>query len=183
MTQSAQSPHIALIGLMGTGKSTVGRRLAKRVGYGFFDTDDELQLSSARSVRDIFANDGEEVFRDLEAQTLSDAYARVDPLVIAVAGGGVLRQSNRLLISQMTHRIWLTADVDLVTRRVSARALSKQGHRPLIDDDPRARLMQLYSERSSVYASLATSTVDVTDLKINEVVDVLTTIVTMEVAP
>ncbi|MSV93108.1 MAG: AAA family ATPase, partial [Actinobacteria bacterium] len=99
MTQSAQSPHIALIGLMGTGKSTVGRRLAKRINYGFFDTDDELQLSTSRSVRDIFANDGEEIFRDLEAQTLSDAYARVDPLVIAVAGGGVLRQSNRLLIS------------------------------------------------------------------------------------
>ena len=183
MTQSAQSPHIALIGLMGTGKSTVGRRLAKRINYGFFDTDDELQLSSARSVRDIFANDGEEVFRDLEAQTLSDAYARVDPLVIAVAGGGVLRQSNRLLISHMTHRIWLTADVDLITRRVSARALKKQGHRPLLDDDPRARLAQLYKERSSVYASLATSTVDVTDLKINEVVDALATIVTREVAP
>ncbi|MBJ7361553.1 MAG: hypothetical protein JHD36_02300 [Ilumatobacteraceae bacterium] len=83
----------------------------------------------------------------------------------------------------MTHRIWLTADLDLITRRVSARALTKQGHRPLIDDDPRARLTQLYSERSSVYASLATSTVDVTDLKINEVVDALTTIVTMEVAP
>ncbi len=183
MTQSAQSPHIALIGLMGTGKSTVGRRLAKRINYGFFDTDDELQLSTSRSVRDIFANDGEEIFRDLEAQTLSDAYARVDPLVIAVAGGGVLRQSNRLLISHMTHRIWLTADIDLITHRVSARALSKQGHRPLIDDDPRERLTQLYSERSSVYASLATSTVDVTDLKINEVVDALTTIVTMEVAP
>lgn len=183
MTQSAKSPHIALIGLMGTGKSTVGRRLAKRINYGFFDTDDELQLSSGRSVRDIFANDGEEAFRDLEAQTLSDASARVEPLVIAVAGGGVLRQSNRLLISHMTHRIWLTADLDLITRRVSARALSKQGHRPLIDDDPRARLTQLYSERSAVYASLATSTIDVTDLKINEVVDALTTIVKMEVVP
>ncbi len=183
MTQSAHSPHIALIGLMGTGKSTVGRRLAKRIKYGFLDTDEELQLSSARSVRDIFANDGEEVFRDLEAQTLSAAYGRVDPLVIAVAGGGVLRQSNRLLISHMTHRIWLTADLDLIIRRVSARALSKQGHRPLIDDDPRARLTQLYRERSSVYASLATSIVDVTDLKIHEVVDALTTIVTMEVEP
>ena len=183
MTHSAQSPHIALIGLMGTGKSTVGRRLAKRINYGFFDTDDELQLSTARSVRDIFENDGEEVFRDLEAQTLSAACARVEPLVIAVAGGGVLRQSNQILITHMTHRIWLTADLELITRRVSARALSKQGHRPLIDDDPRARLTQLYSERSSVYASLATSTIDVTDLKINEVVDALTTIVTMEVAP
>ena len=183
MTQSARSPHIALIGLMGTGKSTVARRLANRINYGFFDTDDELQLFTGRSVRDIFTNDGEEVFRDLEAQTLADAYVRVDPLVIAVAGGGVLRQSNRLLISHMTHRIWLTADLDLITRRVSARALNKQGHRPLIDDDPRARLAQLYSERSSVYASLATSTVDVTDLKINEVVDALTTIVTREVAP
>ncbi len=183
MTQSAQSPHIALIGLMGTGKSTVGRRLAKRINYGFFDTDDELQLSTGRTVRDIFATDGEEAFRDLEGQTLSDACARVEPLVIAVAGGGVLRQSNQILITHMTHRIWLTADLELITRRVSARALSKQGHRPLIDDDPRARLTQLYSERSSVYASLATSTIDVTDLKINEVVDALTTIVTMEVAP
>ncbi len=183
MTHSAQSPHIALIGLMGTGKSTVGRRLAKRINYGFFDTDDELQLSTGRTVRDIFATDGEEAFRDLEAQTLSDACARVEPLVIAVAGGGVLRQSNQLLISQMTHRIWLTADLDLITRRVSARALKKQGHRPLLDDDPRARLAQLHNERSAVYASLATSTVDVTDLKINEVVDALTTIVTMEVAP
>jgi len=183
MTQSAQSPHIALIGLMGTGKSTVGRRLAKRINYGFFDTDDELQLSTGRTVRDIFATDGEDAFRDLEAQTLSDACARVEPLVIAVAGGGVLRQSNQILITHMTHRIWLTADLELVTRRVIARALKKQGHRPLLDDDPRARLAQLYSERSSVYASLATSTVDVTDLKINEVVDALTTIVTMEVAP
>ena len=183
MTHSAQSPHIALIGLMGTGKSTVGRRLAKRINYGFFDTDDELQLSTGRTVRDIFATDGEEAFRDLEGQTLSDACARVEPLVIAVAGGGVLRQSNQILITHMTHRIWLTADLELITRRVSARALSKQGHRPLIDDDPRARLTQLYSERSSVYASLATSTIDVTDLKINEVVDALTTIVTMEVAP
>lgn len=183
MTQLAQSPHIALIGLMGTGKSTVGRRLAKRIGYGFFDTDDELQLSTGRAVRDIFAIDGEEAFRDLEAQTLNDASARVEPLVIAVAGGGVLRQSNRLLITHMTHRIWLTADLELITRRVIARALKKQGHRPLLDDDPRARLAQLHDERSAVYASLATSTVDVTDLKINEVVDALTTIVTMEVAP
>jgi len=183
MTHSAQSPHIALIGLMGTGKSTVGRRLAKRINYGFFDTDDELQLSTGRTVRDIFATDGEDAFRDLEAQTLSDACARVEPLVIAVAGGGVLRQNNQLLISQMTHRIWLTADLELITRRVIARALKKQGHRPLLDDDPRARLAQLHNERSAVYASLATSTVDVTDLKINEVVDALTTIVTMEVAP
>ena len=183
MTQSAQSPHIALIGLMGTGKSTVGRRLAKRINYGFFDTDDELQLSTGRTVRDIFATDGEDAFRDLEAQTLSDACARVEPLVIAVAGGGVLRQSNQILITHMTHRIWLTADLELITRRVIARALKKQGHRPLLDDDPRARLAQLPNERSAVYASLATSTVDVTDLKINEVVDALTTIVTMEVAP
>ena len=183
MTQSAPSPHIALIGLMGTGKSTVGRRLANRINYGFFDTDDELQLSTGRSVRDIFAIDGEEVFRDLEAQTLSAACARVEPLVIAVAGGGVLRQSNQILITHMTHRIWLTADLELITRRVIARALKKQGHRPLLDDDPRARLAQLHNERSSVYASLATSTIDVTDLKINEVVDALTTIVTREVAP
>jgi len=183
MTHSAQSPHIALIGLMGTGKSTVGRRLAKRINYGFFDTDDELQLSTGRTVRDIFATDGEDAFRDLEAQTLNDACARVEPLVIAVAGGGVLRQSNQILITHMTHRIWLTADLELITRRVIARALKKQGHRPLLDDDPRARLAQLHNERSAVYASLATSTVDVTDLKINEVVDALTTIVTMEVAP
>ncbi|MEI8390878.1 MAG: shikimate kinase [Actinomycetes bacterium] len=183
MTQSAQSPHIVLIGLMGTGKSTVGQRLAKRINFGFFDTDKQIEIASGRSVREIFADDGEETFRDMEATALREALSQIKPLVVAAAGGCVLRDGNRHLISQASHRIWLTADLELITQRVSARALRKQGHRPLLDADPRARLSELESERRSLYAAVATTALDVTHLKINEVVDTLATIVLMEVTP
>lgn len=162
-------PHIVLVGLMGTGKTTVGRRLARRLGRDFIDTDTEIESRTSRTVREIFQQDGESVFRDIEASVVSDSVNRPVPAVIAAAGGAILRDSSRALIRDCETVIWLDAPTELLVKRTSAR--SGAGHRPLIDDDPAVKLAALKADREHIYNDASSVRLDVSGLDVDAIVD------------
>ena len=145
---------IALVGLMGAGKSSVGRRLAHALDLPFKDADEEVERAAARSISDIFTELGEAAFRDGErrviARLLDDP-----PHVLATGGGAFMNAETRALIGKKAVSVWLKADMEVLLRRVSRRS-----DRPLLrDGDPRAVLESLARERGPVYA-LADITVE-----------------------
>ncbi|HEX7135914.1 MAG TPA: shikimate kinase [Iamia sp.] len=148
---------VVLVGMPGSGKSSVGRRLAKRLDRPFVDADDELVRRSGRSVRDWFADEGEPAFRAAEGELLADLLAAPGPSVIAAGGGVVLAPANRVLLRERALVVWLRAGVPYLLSRVE----QKQDHRPLLDEDPEAALTRLAEARTPLYEEVAHLTVDV----------------------
>lgn len=149
--------HLVLVGMMGVGKSTVGRIVAAALDRPLFDSDEMVEARTGRTVREIFATDGEPVFRMLEADTLIEALGAPEPSVIAAAGGVVLSERNRQALEDADARVvWLMAEVDVLVERVRNGA-----HRPLLDGDPEATLQRMYDERSPLYQEVADAIVSV----------------------
>ncbi len=144
--------------MMASGKTTVGRIVAERLGWGFVDSDDQIEQRTGRSVREIFEAEGEVAFRVKESKALEAAVADSSPQVIAVAGGAVLELANRDLLRRAGTVVWLRADPELLARRATA---SGQQHRPLLADDPAAVLGRLDDERRPIYEELADVVVDI----------------------
>ncbi|WP_092040962.1 shikimate kinase [Methylobacterium pseudosasicola] len=139
---------IVLVGLMGAGKSTVGRRLASRLGLIFKDADSEIEAAAGLTIPDIFAIYGEPSFRDGEERVIS-RLLRAGPLVLATGGGAYLREATRERIKEAAISVWLKADLDVLMRRVR-----KRGSRPLLQtDDPEATMRELMAVRHPVYAA------------------------------
>ncbi|HYI62090.1 MAG TPA: shikimate kinase [Acidimicrobiales bacterium] len=149
-------PPVVLVGMMGAGKSTVGRRLASRLGRPFVDADDELVRRSGRTVREWFAEEGEDGFRAAEAALLADLLAAPGPAVIAAGGGVVTRPRNREALRGGARVVYLRAGAPFLRSR-----LERKPHRPLLDDDPEAVLVRLLDERSALYEEVADLVVDV----------------------
>jgi shikimate kinase len=142
---------IALIGLSGTGKSSVGQALAARLGWRLLDTDVLVAQAAGRSIAQIFAADGEAHFRELEATALRVALA-VAPAIVATGGGIVVRAENRALLRARAHVVWL----DAPTEALIARLRAHDEPRPLLDGaDPAARLEALRAARAALYAETA----------------------------
>lgn len=157
---------VVLVGMMGAGKTTVGRSVASRLGVDFVDTDDLVEARAGKSVRDIFASDGEAAFRTLESQVLAESLKSPVDVVIAAAGGTVLSESNRAALREHADVVvWLDADVSALGERASRGA-----HRPLLDGDVEDRLMALDGERRVLYQSVADVRLDTTGKGIDEVV-------------
>ena len=152
--------HILLIGMMGSGKTTVGRLLAQRLGWEHVDSDLQIEASTGKTVREIFETLGEAAFRAEEARALKVALSRRHPSVISVAGGAVIDEGNRQVMMESEAKIvWLRADVNLLAERV------KTGdHRPLLGNDPARALRRLYEVRRPFYAQLANAVVNVDGL-------------------
>lgn len=149
--------HIVLVGLSGTGKSSVGRRIAAHLGRPFFDADGEIERRAGRTVRDIFATDGEPAFRELEAEVMADLLGAGAPSVIAAGGGAVVTESTRKLLTEPgVFVVWLTASPEFLASRTV-----KKAHRPLLDDDPAAALRRLLVERTAWYQEVADVAYDV----------------------
>ncbi len=139
---------IVLIGLMGAGKSTVGRRLAHRLHLPFIDSDQEIEEAAGLTIAEIFAKYGEEQFRDGERRVITRLIDG-NPKVIATGGGAFMNDQTRALILDRATAIWLDADVNVLAERVARRA----GSRPLLNGgDPRAKLAALAETRNPVYA-------------------------------
>lgn len=139
---------IVLVGLMGAGKSTVGRRLASRLGLIFKDADIEIEAAAGLTIPDIFAIYGEPSFRDGEERVIS-RLLRAGPLVLATGGGAYLREATRQRIAESAISVWLKADLDVLMRRVR-----KRGNRPLLQtEDPEATMRDLMAVRHPVYAA------------------------------
>lgn len=148
------SRPIVLIGMMGAGKSTVGRRLAARLNLPFFDADHEIETAAGMTVTDLFALHGEESFRRGEAQVIARLLSGA-PMVVATGGGAVVTAETRDLIKEKAISVWLRADLDTIFKRASRRPT-----RPLLKTaDPRATLARLMAEREAYYAQ-ADLTVD-----------------------
>jgi shikimate kinase len=156
---------------MGTGKSTVGRRIAHRLGWEFLDTDDEINRLTGRTVRRIFETDGEEFFRQVEHDVLVAACQLSTPHVIAGAGGIILRSDNRELLKNSRFVVWLNAPLHVLVERIGQRAAKGDGHRPLIDGNPAERLQKLYVERESLYREVSSIEIDVEGLQVQDVIE------------
>jgi shikimate kinase len=149
MIQTLPNPDrpIVLIGLMGAGKSTVGRRLAKRLGLPFLDSDSEIEEAAHRTITEIFDSYGESGFRDGERRVIA-RLIHGPPKVIATGGGAFLDDRTRALILDRCIAIWLDAAVETLAVRVSRR-----DHRPLLHGkDPAKVLRELAERRNPVYA-------------------------------
>ena len=161
------SNHLVLIGLTGSGKTTVGRLAAERLGRPFLDTDAMIEQRTGRTVRAIFAEDGEPTFRDLEAQVLADALASESPAVIAAAGGIVVRDENPRVLRESDARVvWLCGGPSAVADRVRSGS-----HRPLLDADPDAMLNKMWTEREPLYREVADAIVGIEGRSIHEVLE------------
>ncbi len=139
---------IALVGLMGVGKTTIGRRLAKRLHLPFVDSDDEIEKASGRTVKGYFKDHGEAAFRDGERRVITRLLGGV-PLVLSTGGGAFIPEETRDILMQNSLTIWLKAEFETIMERVSR----KQAKRPLLDvPDPQAAMRQLMEERYPLYA-------------------------------
>ena len=146
---------IALVGLMGVGKSTVGRRLAQRLGLPFADGDDEIEQAAGMTVSDIFAKLGETEFRDGEARVMK-RLLEGPPMVLATGGGAILNAETRALLKAHAITVWLRADIRIIASRVQRRDT-----RPLLrGKDPMQALTAMAEVRYPVYGQ-ADVTVDV----------------------
>jgi shikimate kinase len=142
-----QTPGIYLVGFMGCGKSTVGSRLAQRLGWEFVDLDDEVEKRAAMKISEIFGRRGEAAFRDLEHHVLAEQVERITsghPLAVALGGGVFVADRNRLLLETAGLSIWLECSVEILWERVR-----QEDIRPLARD--RARFEELYEQRRGAY--------------------------------
>ncbi len=146
---SAAGPlkSLVLVGLMGAGKSSVGKRLAHRLALPFFDADVEIERAAGASIPDIFAEHGEAAFRDGERRVIARLLEQ-SPIVLATGGGAFMNEETRARIRRSGLSIWLKAELDVLVRRTARR-----GNRPLLQaDDPRIVLEKLMAQRYPVYA-------------------------------
>ena len=143
----AADQTIVLIGLMGAGKTTIGKRLAKQIGREFVDSDAEIEQAAACSIADIFAIHGETIFRDLEKRVIK-RLLETPNTVLATGGGAWMQPEVRAMIKENAVSIWLKADLDTLTERVERR-----DHRPLLEQgDKREILSGLMEKRYPIYA-------------------------------
>jgi shikimate kinase len=139
---------IVLVGLMGAGKSTVGRRLAQGLGLPFRDADHEIEAAAGMTIPEIFSIHGETHFRNGERRVIA-RLLQEGPLVLATGGGAFMNDETRLRISQAGISIWLKADLDVLMRRVR-----KRSTRPLLQNaDPEGTMRRLMEVRHPIYAT------------------------------
>jgi len=157
---------IVLVGMMGVGKSTIGRRLAARLGLRFFDADVEIEVAHAgMTIPEIFTTHGEPYFRDGEARVIA-RLLEGGPIVLATGGGAFMREETRNRIAAKAVSIWLRADHDVIMRRVRRRA-----DRPLLQTaDPEATVTRLLTEREPIYGK-ADLTIASRDVPHDRIVD------------
>ena len=156
---------VVLVGMMGAGKSTIGRRLATRLRLPFLDADIEIEAAAGMSIPDIFETHGEPHFRDGEARVIARLLDG-GPCVLATGGGAFMRAETRDRIASKAVSIWLKADADIIMKRVKRRA-----DRPLLQTaDPAATIGRLLEEREPVYqrADITSASRDVPHEKIVE---------------
>ena len=149
--------HLALVGMMGSGKTTIGVRVADALDRPFLDSDRMIEEREGRTVREIWLAEGEPAYRVMESEALREALAAARPVVVAAAGGVVLREENRRLLERpdvCTVRLYAPPEV-LIAR------VGRHTHRPLLDQDPLATLRRLTTEREPLYREVADVTVDV----------------------
>ncbi|MBV8141551.1 MAG: shikimate kinase [Verrucomicrobia bacterium] len=158
--------NLVLVGFMGSGKSSVGREIARRWAFRFVDTDATIRQRYKKSILDIFTAFGEPVFRDEENRALQDLQNSLQ-FVIATGGGIVLQPRNLPLLRALGVVLWLTASEEIIWERVS-----RNQNRPLLQtENPRLTISNLMAARSPLYGAVADLTVDTSGLTHQQVAD------------
>lgn len=148
LRQALGSRAIVLVGMMGSGKSSVGRRLGARLGLPFVDADAEIEMAAGMTIPEIFAQRGESEFRDGERRVISRILTTRSPLVLATGGGAFMNSETREKIARLGISVWLKAEPEVLMRRVRKRA-----NRPLLQTaDPDATMRRMLAEREPIYA-------------------------------
>lgn len=156
-----------LIGYMGCGKSTVGRRLSYRLRKPYVDTDKLIELKAGMSISEIFAGQGEGAFRDMETECLKTMFEFKQDYVIAVGGGLAMREENRSLMQKLGTVIYLRAEPDTIYTRVK-----NDTKRPLLQgEDPMGKIKRMLELRGPVYEKAAQIVIDVDGKTFQEILD------------
>jgi len=158
--------NIVLIGLMGCGKSTIGRKLQTLLGYPLVDTDQLIEEKAGCSIAEIFATRGEPYFRELESAVLHELSAPGAPRRIIATGGGIVgRKQNRKLLAGLGYVVWLQAPVEVILQRTA-----RNRDRPLLHTaNPREKIEQLLAERSPLYREIADLSLETAGLEVEEI--------------
>jgi shikimate kinase len=174
MAPSSQRPpaKVALVGMMGTGKSSVAAGVAAALNWKAVDVDSEIEAQVGRSIAEIFASMGESGFREIEAAMIEIVFDRGEDCVVALGGGAVLTESTRNRLGECSAVVWLHAEPAVLARR-----LAGDTSRPMLAGDPLARLDALSREREDLYRSVATHDIEVNELSVDEVVAVVVDII------
>lgn len=139
---------IAIVGLMGVGKTTIGSKLAEKLKYYFIDCDQEIEDRERRSIKEIFAQDGEKYFREVEKETVKEIVLRDEEIVLSLGGGAFMDDEVRKVLAEKAIVIWLHASIDAILRRIKNR-----NTRPLLNQkNKRNVLEELAKKRYPVYA-------------------------------
>ncbi len=163
--------HLYLIGYRGSGKSTVGRVLAKRLGRPYFDTDDLVESESGLTIKDIFASHGEVWFRDLEAKIVANLSLNEQPTVVSLGGGAVLRDSTQGILKSTGVCIWLSASADYLFQRIQSDQ-STQSRRPNLSQiGGFAEVADVLAKRTPIYQRMSDITVSVEGKTPDEISD------------
>jgi shikimate kinase len=158
--------NIILIGFMGCGKSSIGRRLASRLGHTFLDSDDLIVAAAGRPISEIFSLEGEEGFRHRESEELRKLLG-ADNVVLATGGGAVLREENRDFLKRIGKIVWLHSDPEILFERAT-----RSRKRPLLEvENPRTTFNSLLEARLPVYAEACDLQVDATGLSHDQTVE------------
>jgi shikimate kinase len=146
LTRRLGGRSLVLVGLMGAGKSTIGRRLAQKLGLPFLDADQEIETAAGMTIPEIFAVYGEDYFRDGERRVIARLLQQ-GPIVLATGGGAFMSEETRQRIAERGISIWLRADLDVLMRRVRRRS-----NRPLLQTpDPEGTMRKLIDVRYPIY--------------------------------
>lgn len=160
-------------GYRGTGKTTVARKLADRLGIPAFDSDIEIERRAGKSIAEIFAQDGEPAFRDNEESVITEILANPLPLVLATGGGAILRNSTRERLRRAGRVIWLTATPETILQRITNDAASKT-MRPNLTSLPMwDEVVAVLEQRTPLYVETAHEIIDTDSRTTDEIIDIL----------
>jgi shikimate kinase len=159
-------PHLVLVGMMGSGKSSVGRRVARRLGWRHVDVDKRIERTAGRTIPEIFSADGEAGFRAIEHDVLEKLLRLPGRTVLSTGGGAVLSPDNRALMRDRGTVVWLRARPETLVARVG-----KGSGRPLLAGDPADAVRRLDAERRTAYDGAAHVVVDVDERTADQVAD------------
>ena len=164
---------IIFIGYRGTGKTTVARLLAGRLGLAAFDSDAEIERLAGKSIAEIFAQDGESAFRDREESAISEILARPDPLVLATGGGAILRSTTRERLRQAGRVVWLTATPETILSRITHDAASKRMRPNLTALPLHEEIIAILEQRMPLYTETSHETISTDSRTAEEIVDLV----------
>lgn len=159
--------NVILIGYMGCGKSTVGKRLSFRLKMPYVDTDKMIEAKQETTIGEIFAEKGEAVFRDMETECVKSLFEHKQDYVIAVGGGLPMREENRVLLKKLGKVVYLRAKPDTIYER-----LKDDTTRPLLQgEDPQGKICAMIDQRGPIYETAADCIIDVDEKNFDEILD------------